>query len=66
MTGNTGAVTEIAELRRPRLRWPGITLREIQNPELGECLEFELSMSYSQVTGAVDVQGRYVSFPLPG
>ncbi|WNG34989.1 hypothetical protein F0U61_16030 [Archangium violaceum] len=45
-----------------RYRWPGVTLREIQNPELGECLEFELPMNHSQVTGAVDAQGRYVSF----
>jgi hypothetical protein len=45
-----------------RARWPGGTLRELQDPEIGECLEFELPMSHSQVTGAVHAQGRYVSF----
>ncbi|HSP79054.1 MAG TPA: hypothetical protein VLQ93_11020 [Myxococcaceae bacterium] len=51
------------ELRRHLLsRWPGGTLREVEDPEVGECLEFELPMSHSQVTGALNAQGRYVSF----
>jgi len=44
-----------------RALWPAAVIREDTSPESSDCLDFELVMQHSEVTGALNRQGRSLS-----
>ena len=45
-----------------RSRWPGVVIREIHNPAMTDCLDFDLVMPHSRVDGGLSRSGKALSF----
>jgi hypothetical protein len=60
-TGSWGIQTD-EFIRRMRARWPAVIIREVQEPERGMSLYFDLDMPLSRADGGLDRAGRSFHF----